>query len=388
MSLGCALALPLLASLAAAADAGLQLDLLAESRTSTVQPEGLSLRSRQALVARPRAALRLDAGPLRLGAAYAATIWTSDVEASPEPLVTQEALVRLENRPARTWRARATAAAARGQTDPFADPVQALPPADLSQSPALASVRFEALSAGLDGTLPVGRRTTIAGEAGAWRSGGAEAADRAALPLQDSAALQLGVTRLLSERNRLRLAASASGSRTETASGDDLSAWATATATWRGRLTRRLDGWAGAGAGVAYEDEPGTDPERRASPVGELGLAWEHPRGAAELSGRAVPFTDRFTGDVALMFQATGALRWRASPRVSFAATASGGALRNGNSALAALDARWTWAARERVALEAGLVGRWQRERASTAPSFAELGVVLALRWESPAPPP
>jgi hypothetical protein len=130
-------------------------------------------------------------------------------------------------------------------------------------------------------------------------------------------------------------------------------------------------------------DATGSSPEPRVQPTGEIGLAWAAGRASAELSAQAVPFTDRFTGDLVLLFQGAGALRWRASPRASFAAIASGGSDRRGDTALAALDARATYAAAERLSVEAGIVGRWQRERGSGAPSFAELGFVVALRWQT-----
>ena len=150
-------------------------------------------------------------------------------------------------------------------------------------------------------------------------------------------------------------------------------------------MTRTLDCWAGAGAGVSRRDLPDASAEVRARPVGELGMAYESERGGAELSAQMVPFTDRFDGDVVLMYQGAGAIHWRESARLSFGVTASGGTTQSRDTALAALDARAAYALAERTSVEAGIVGRWQHERGTDAPSFSEIGVVLAFRWESGA---
>ncbi len=383
MSSALALALPLVASLATAVELDAGLDLRAESRTSTVAPEGLAPHTREALLARPGANAVLDAVPLRATASYAATIWTSDVEERPSPLVTHDALLRLETYHASPWRAGATVSAARGWTDPLADPVQALSQQGPAQSPALAPIEFEAVRGVVDGTFPLDLRTTVGAEASASRSGAVKLVDRTAYPVQEGAAAQLSVVHLLSPRSTLRVAAAASATRTELASGSDESGWATGTARWRARMTRTMDAWAGAGVASARRNVPGAETERWARAIGDIGLAYAFGRGEAELSAQTVPFTDRFTGDVVLMFQGAGALRWRESPRLSFAVTGSGGATESGDTALAGLDARAAYALAQRLAVEAAIVGRWQHERAVGAPSFAEIGVVVAVAWQS-----
>lgn len=382
MSLALGLALPAVASIVALATADARIDLRLESRTSTLFAEGFAPQRREALLARPGALLQLDATPVRLAASYAARIWTSDVGAQPSPFVTQEGRLRLETRHAAPWTAGIAVAAARGRTDPLADPVQALPQHGLSQT-TLAPVQYEAVGATADGTFPIGRRTTIAADATAYRSGGIGLIARSTMPLQGTAAAGLVATHLLSLRNTLRVSARASASRTEPASGTIDSAWASGTAELRRRLAPPAEGWASAGAALTVEDAPDAPTARHVLPVGELGIGWGRDRGGVRAWIAAVPFTDRFTGDVAVMGQATGALAWRLSPRLGFDAVASAGALPSGDTALASLDARGRYALRERLALEAGVVGRWQRERAGTAPTFAELGVVVALAWES-----
>ncbi len=380
-----ALALPLLASLAVAVGLDAGVDLRTESRTSTVSPEGFAPYTREALLARPGANVVLDAVPLRATATYAATIWTSDVEQRPSPLVTHDAQLRLETYHASPWRAGATVSAARGWTDPLADPVAALAQQGPTQSPALEPVEFEAFRGAVEGTFPLDLRTTFGVEASASRSGAARMSDRTAYPLQDVAAAQLSVVHLLSPRSTLRVAATANATRTDLASGTDDSGWATGTARWRVRMTRTVDAWAGAGVAAARRDQPGPEMEWWTRPIGEIGLAYASGRGEAELSAQTIPFTDRLTGDVVLMFQGACAVRWRETPRLSFAVTGSGGTTETGDTTIAALDARGIYALAQGLSVEAAIVGRWQHEPALGPPSFAELGVAVSIAWRSSA---
>lgn len=385
MIVGCALALPIVASLVVAASADAELGLRAEGRTSTLAPSGAAAETRGALLAIPRAALRLDAAALRLQASYAPRIWTSDVADHPSPLVTHEGELRLETRHDRPWRAELSASAARGRTDPLGDPVAALQAAGASEATALEPVPFEALRAGTGGSLAFDVRTTLAGSASAWRSGGIDAADQLRLPTQRGAMAELSLARLVSVRDTLRLRARAFATRTAMIAADVDAASTSASAGWRRRLTERLDGWVDGGAALSWED-PADGPVRRgALPVGEAGLAYERGRASAELAAEVAPYTGRLTGELDPMLRGRAGFRWRTSPRLSFASTASGGAIPGGDTALAALDARARYALRERLGLEVGLVGRWQRERRSDLPSFGEGGAVVALAWESGA---
>jgi hypothetical protein len=382
-----ALALPLVASLVTAIGLDGGVGLRVESRTSTVAPEELAPYTREALLARPGADLVLDAVPLRATASYAATIWTSDVEERPSPRVTHDAQLRLETYHPSPWWAGATVSAARGWTDPLSDPVQALIQQGPTQSPALVPIEFEALRGAVDGVFPIDRRTTIGAEAFAWRSGAVKLADRAAYPVQDGVAARLSVEHLLSLRSTLRVAAAANATRTDLAAGKDESGWATGTARWRVRMTQTVNAWTGAGVALSRRVQPGAEneTERWARPIGEVGLAYASGRGEAELSAQMIPFSDRFTGDVVLMFQGAGALRWRESPPLSFAVTGSGGATDSGDTTIAALDARATYELGRRLSVEAAIVGRSQHERAVGAPSFAEIGVAVAISWRSGA---
>ena len=383
--MGCALALPVIASVVAAASADAELGLRAEGRTITLAPSGAPADTRGALLAIPRAALRLDAAALRLQASYAPRFWTSDVADRPSPLVTHEGELRLETRHDRPWRAEAAASAARGRTDPLADPLAALTQTGVTEATALDPVPFEALRGGLGGSLAFDLRTTLAGSGSAWRTGGIDAADRIRLPLQRGAGAEVSLAHLVSVRDTLRLRANASGTRTAAVGGDVDAASASASAGWRRRLTERLDGWLEAGAALWWEDR-GDEPIRRgALPVGEAGLSYRRGDVGAELAAQVAPYTDRLTGELDPMVRGRTTLRWQRTPRLTLASTASGGTLLDGDTALATWDARARYAMRERLAFEVAVVGRWQREQRNDLPSFMEGGVVVALAWESGA---
>ncbi len=387
--MGCALALPLVVALAAGATADVALGVRSEGRTSALAPADLPTETRTALSAEPHAAAVLDAWRLRLGATYAARLWTSDVEAQRSPLVNHTVDARIETRQDRAWRAEATASATRGSTDPLADlsrtTAGAASTAGAAQLPATQPLRYEALRTGARGDLALDLRTTLAA-GGTWSaSRGADDDARALLPPQRALALDASVAHRVTERDTVRAAGTAGRTSTDAPEGTRTGAFSTASATWRRRLTPRLDGWLGAGAALTYEDAPPASSRRDLLPVGEAGLArgGEDVRVAVELAARVAPFVDRFTGDVRTMADVRCGVRWRATERLSVAGSASGGARTDGETAVAAADLRLSWALRPRLGLEAGVLARWQHERRPELPSFFEGGVVAAVTYET-----
>lgn len=383
-----ALAPSIVASLAALASAEVDLGIRAESRASTLAPRGLPAETRAGLAAAARAGLTVDVWRLRLATVYAPRMWTSDVEAEPSPIATHEIEARIASRHGPLWSADASASAVRGRTDPFADPWRSVEgPGTPSHTPALQPIPFEAVRGAVGGTFPLGLRTTLAGRAGGWQSGGADAEARELLPVQRGLGLDLSLTFLLGPRDTLRFQTSSAVTTTASTRrdvrDDSEGGWSTAAGRWRRRLSRLVDGWAGAGAALSFEDAPDVPAEHTVFPVGEVGLAYAIPRATVEVEGRVAPFTDRITGDVGPVGLASCAVRFRWAPRLSMAASASAGARPGGDTVLAVLDARVHFTPRDRLGLELGLVGRWQRERVGTAPSFAEGGVIVAVSWDS-----
>lgn len=378
------LACSLVASLAMLANVEGDAGLRAESRTSTFAPAGLSPDTRTGWLAAGQARVALDVLALRLTGSYAPRFWTSDVEGRPSPLATQEAGARVETHHSAPWNASAELSATRGKTDPLADPWQAaLATRGLLQASTLEPVAFEAARAALGASVPFDLRTTVAGRAAAWQSGGWGADARVLLPTQRGVAAELSLRHLVSVRDTIALQATAEGTTTALADADARSGWTTLSGTWRRRLSTTVDGWAGAGAAAFVEDVPVVPVRRSVFAVGEAGAAWELRRASLEVVARVVPYVDRLTAAVGPMALASCRVTSRWSPRVSLSASASAGARPNGETALASAEATARLAVRPTLALELGLVGRWQHEDRPELPSFAQAAVVAAVAWDS-----
>jgi hypothetical protein len=80
---------------------------------------------------------------------------------------------------------------------------------------------------------------------------------------------------------------------------------------------------------------------------------------------------------------ATASIARRIAQGVSGAGSASGGGRTDGESASTAAEVRVTWALRERLALEAGIRGRWQYERRPEIPSFFEGATFAGVTWNT-----
>jgi hypothetical protein len=388
VNVGCALAPHLVAAVVALANMDVEFGLRAEGRTSTMAPASQSLgspESRAALSAIPRAGVLLDGSDLRLTAAYAPRFWSSDVGVRQSPLVNHSVDAGVETRHDRPWRAAATGSAVRGWTDPLADPWHGLGTRAVSQVTSEQSLAFEALDTLAGGSVSLDPRTTVAAK-GTWHtSRAANASARALLPPQQTLSLDGSVERLVTERDTLCVAATGTRSTTEMTGGQADSAWASASLTWRRRLTPQLDGWAGGGAALAYDVAPGLSAARSVLPVGEAGIARAGPgvRLELDLVARVTSLVDRLAGDVNPFLDASGGLRWRAAPRWALLGSLSGGTRTDGESAFGALDVRVAWTLRERTALEFGVIGRWQHERRPELPSFVEGGAVVAIAYDT-----
>jgi hypothetical protein len=156
-----------------------------------------------------------------------------------------------------------------------------------------------------------------------------------------------------------------------------------ADASWRRALTPRLDGWARAGAGLLYTDEPLTPARRDLLPVVGAGLALAGDRGhlGGELSANLTSVLDRFRGEVRPAMDTRLALSWPAAERVSVTGQAAGGRRIDGETLVASADLRVAWTVRPGVALTGGALWRLQRERRPELPSFSETGVIVGLQY-------
>ncbi len=377
-----AIACSVVASLAlSAVDA--EVGLRAESRTSRFMPSGAAADTQAGWLAAGRARLAIDVGALRLTGTYAPRFSTTDAQARPSPVASQEAEVRVETHHAAQWNVDGEVNAVRGRTDPLADPWQAIQARGSLQTTTLEPIPFQALRAGGGATWPIDLRTTLAGRATGWSSGGTDAEARASLPTQRGAWLDLSLAYLASHRDTIRIQAIATGTTTALAAGDARAGWTAASARWRRRLSPSLDGWLGGGATLALDDAPLAPMRRTRFAVGEAGLGWELPRTSISLETRIEPYIDRLTSEVGPMALASGSLQFRWSPRLALSLAISAGTRPGGATSLATAQGTARYTLREGLGVEAGLVARRQYERSPQLPSFSQAALLVALTLDS-----
>lgn len=379
--MGPGLSAALVAALLDAATAGAELGIRAEGQSATLSADGAPDRTRAASAATPTAAGFVEGSGLRLGASYAPRIWTSDVGAGDSPFVNHAVEARLETRHEAPWRALARAAGVRGRTDPLADLTTAA--AASAQLPSATSLRYEELRAEGRAEAPLDERTTLGGGAGFGLS---RALGEAAggFPSQRAVTVDAALSRGATERDTVGL--SARGTRTTTAlvARDARADVGTALATWRRRFSPRIEAWVGGGATVASDDTGGA---RRVDvlPSGEAGVARAggDRSAAAQLSVRLTTLVDRFDGAPSRTVDGALVVEWPLAARLALATTGFAGARTDGKATNAGGEVRLAWALRERLALEAGVRGRSQRDRRAAVPSFLEGAVFAGVAWRS-----
>jgi hypothetical protein len=386
---GGALALGVLAITLGASGLDAELGLRAESRATTLAPTGTPTLTRESFSVWPRAALVLDVPGARATAEYAPRLWTSDVGRSPDPLVDQNVAARLESRVTGPWRAEASAAATRGRTDPLADLSTLAAAAATGQQVSTTPIPYQSLRTVGRGEVQLDPRNTVAAGGSFAVSGGTTPAARALYPTQRTETADLSLTHLATERTTLRVRADGGWTVTSGSGGDVTGGYATLSGSCGWRATPRLTGWVGAGASFGYDDGPTTAATRRVRPAGQLGLIRDAAGGpvALDLTLRLAPAVDRFSGAVRTLADGTGTLRWQVSPSVAVTTSASAGVFTDGDTMLAGLDVRSAWQLRPRVALTAGVLGRWQREQRPAFPSFREAGVIAGMEYRPEARP-
>lgn len=359
--------------------------LRAESRSTRVTVAGAS-DVREAATIQPRLDAWLDGDGLRLSGRYQPRIWTSDVATDPAPLLEHSASAALETRGPSRWQGSLTSTATRGKTDPLADALAAATAPAAGATGQLASTRpleYEALSVAGRGAMLLSQRTTLAGGASWGLSRGANAEARQVLPPQRVAVATAAASYLASPRDTLQLGADGSWSVTSAALGALTAAYGTAAATWRRRLTLTLDGWAGAGGSVTSERTAGQPAVLRALPFGQAGFgrAADEAHLGFQVAVRLTPAFDRVDGRVRSTADASATLAWTPRRALALSTTATGAWRTDGDTSFGAWEARATWAARERLTVELGLIARWQRDRRPGIPSFVETGAIAAVSY-------
>lgn len=237
------------------------------------------------------------------------------------------------------------------------------------------------------------RRLTLSAEAGAFRTGGADAEARASLPIQQGVLLgaELGWT----ASRRSRLSAGIGSTLARTAETD--AAYARASLGWRWLASRATTLRVGAGLVASSSSPPGTDTVRGLAPWAEVGV--EHAAAGGDLSqGLAVqlePAIDQITGQIQQRLEARGSLSWRATRAWTLSAEAraaasrySSGGFDAGTSqvtsriATLALRAGRSFSGGARLGL--GAWNRWQDSVQAGVPSFLESGGLVELSFPIP----
>lgn len=378
-------ALALVTSLVAAAAAHGDLEIRTESRSTSLSGSGVPAITRESAVVEPHVAGRIDDEGLRATVAYQPRLWTSDVSGSPSPLIDHTVVAGVETRGERTWRAGATATATRGKMDPLSDilaTVTAMSPA-AGQLASTSPIAYESLRAGGEGQLQLSPRTTVGASGTFAFSQGADAAARGVLPPQRVGGGGFSASHLLTVVDTLRLGADATASVTSAPGGDMTSAFATASASWRRRLSPTLDGLVGAGGAVTSERATGAPALVSVLPYAQLGLVRlpQEDRVGIDVAARLGPTVDRFTGEIASTAEGSVGLRWQVARAVVVSTTASAGARIDGETTLGSWDGRTTWTIHDRLALDVGVIGRWQRDRRPGIPSFLESAALVGLSY-------
>lgn len=377
--MGCGLALPSLASLLLAASLEPSAALRAEGRGTRSAPEGQPATSRAAAFTVPQVGLAVSGAPLRLDLGYAATLWTSDVQARPSALVSHAVEGRLELRPDAPWHAAAAASLVRGETDPLANLGAGAGAA--SQLASTGPIPFQSVHAEARADRQLDPRWTLTA-GGRWNDTYVLRGDlRALLPPQRGAGASAGVSHRATERDAVTVGTAADWSETSTAAGVTTALSTALDVTWRRALTPIVDGWLRGGAALLYTNEASGLASRDVLPVAGAGVSRRAPAGrvSADLSATLTSTVDRFNGDVRPALDGRLGVSWNAAERVTLSAQGSSGRRLDGETTLGAADARAAWSIRPWLSLETGLLWRFQRERRAGVPSFSEAGVFAGL---------
>jgi hypothetical protein len=384
--------LPVAASLAALLH-GAELDLAwgarAEARATARGPDldtvGRWSRTnpQQQAVVTPRAAAALATSELRLSLEYAPRFWSSDLSSGQTPFVNHVAAASIETPHGRPFELTLGASGIHGHTDPIDDVLRAQAAGvNTTQLPALRPIAFEHLGTRAHAQLATGERDTVEAEA-SWGVARAVAPeDRGLFPTQRELAFGVGETHLLTERTTLALQVRAVHSTTNAALGQAVGDTVNATLTDRWRATPETVLWAGAGAAYLRMQQPDVSSELR--PTGTVGAMTGSGTGlTASASVTATTMFDRFTGTAVPIFEGIATVRWTARPSLDLLATVTGTSRTDGVTTLGTGDLRAVWTVHQSVLVEAGTIGRWQRDRRAAQQSMIEIAPFVGVMYMS-----
>lgn len=391
----------LVASLALGAPGDLRLDagLRLEGRARTLSNEAGADDSPGDAVAVPRIAITQSGPDLRVGAAYAPRLRAPDLGTRADLVFLHVAELRAQLRQGPSWVLTAEARGERGTTDLLT--LSRVADTELETITTTGRLRYRALRGNVGGEWRASPRTTLTTRAGAFVEGGEGALAEAARPLRRGVRGDAGWSFRASRLDDLGLRVSALGTRLD---GGPSSSVATLEASWRRRLARALQAWAGAGATSAYEDPEGPTSNRELLPSAELGFAHTpppplpsesedaparespEPRISSRAALRLSPSIDRATGTVDQQLEGTARAEWPVRPRWALGAAATAAVVwqEPGDTRRGRLEARVGWSMTPRVRLGLGVYGSVQRPSDPALPSFTEVGALASIDLEAP----
>jgi hypothetical protein len=375
-----ALLAPALLSLAVSAGLtpSYQASVRAETRAEQVRPPVGENTTTDVFEVEPRIGLSGSSRDLRLELVYAPRFTHVGGDGPDSDTWLQVGWLTVRWRPTAAWKLQANMTATAGTVDLFrvvTAPARPGDPPPVGQpAPVASSLDYRRYQLELSTEGRLRRRLDLLAGVIVMREGGANAAEREILPLQQAALVRGVLSWRLSARNSLAGALTASVTHyfdVAVASGvpgeslhQSWSNWlGRAEAIWRYRLTSHTGAWAGAGLTHINSDAPGTV-STGLQPMGEVGLSQESGPGWPRLSGGVLaavwPLEDRLSGTVAQRAEARAWGAWSVSKRWALGASALGARVMNGPSEREAFTAGEMWATRTvRGVLMLTAGGRW-----------------------------
>jgi hypothetical protein len=406
-ALGAPALLALLAGVQLGAEAGVQVG----SRARFVSVEEADARSAGELELVPRLAL-FGEGRLRLEAAYAPRIFVPfDVDAGAPELRSRATLqdntellhraeFAVQRSMHRTLSIELRAEGAYGRTDLRDDHLTAAEPV-----PTTSRIDYQAARVSTGVEWAASRRSVLASQVAGFTAGGADAAAREQLPLQEGVELASSLRWSATRRDILigRVVGSFAWFTPRAEAGH-----LTLSTIWQRSLRRTLAARVGGGVVAAHSSQPGSDAGRELSPWAELALSHtpSGPRVSAELVLLLEPSINAIERRVDQRFGARASAAWEPTRVWRFHAEGSASGAGPADSRFSAgpgeielrlgtVEVRAVRRVGERTAVSVGTWARFQRSSLAGVPSFDEWGGLLVLsvrarwpEWTRPAPAP
>lgn len=375
----------LLAATLAAGGVDVEAGLQAEARGRSISADGAEGTRSLEVATSPRLALLVDRPGGRLTVAWAARLVVPEVGPSARLDPWQE--LRLDGRQqvSPALRLDAGAAGTIGTTSPLGEAGRA---GTTDPIPTGGRLRQFDLRLGAGAELRIGPTTTLTGAAGWRRSGGADRASRAILPLVSGAQVDVALRWRPGPRDEAGAALSYGDTRFDTG---PRAAIALASARWRRFLQPGLAAWAGAGGGlVAISGLAGVPDRLHGTGLGEAGLeqVLQRPALTHQVVLRASPAIDRLAGTVDTRWEGEYAGALGATPgwRLGARGVAAHTARAEGTDRLVLVELRLSRGLFREISAWVGAYLNRQQTTDPSRPSLVEWGGLAGVEWQRRRP--